>query len=78
MNLAVVTPEGTTTVTDVDKVSLPGSSGRFTVLRGHAPLVSTLARGTVRYSRGGEEAELPVGSGVVEVARNEVCLMIEQ
>jgi F-type H+-transporting ATPase subunit epsilon len=78
MNLAIVTPESTTTVANVDKVSLPGSLGRFMVLQGHAPLISTLTKGVVRYSCNGDEVKLSVSSGVVEVQRDEVSLIIEQ
>jgi len=78
MNIAIITPESTTTIADVDKVSLPGSLGRFMVLRGHAPLVSTMTKGVVRYSQGGEEKKLTVSGGVVKVERDEVSIIIEQ
>lgn len=34
---------------EVNLVSLPGQQGRFTVLRNHASLVSTLAPGRIGY-----------------------------
>lgn len=40
---------------EVSLVSLPGSMGRFTVLRNHASLISTLTAGKIGY-RGEESA----------------------
>jgi F-type H+-transporting ATPase subunit epsilon len=78
MKLTIVTPESATTVANVDRVSVPGSAGRFVVLQGHAPLASTMTAGVVQYRHGGQEEALAVSGGVVRVERNEVCVAIEQ
>jgi len=78
MKLTIVTPESATTLAAVDRVSVPGSAGRFVVLRGHAPLVSTMTAGVVQYRCSGEEKELAVRGGVVRVERDEVSIAIEQ
>lgn len=41
---------------EAERVTLPGASGEFTVLRNHAPIISALVRGNVKYvEKGGEE-----------------------
>ncbi len=77
MKLTIITPQSNTTV-EVEKVSLPGSQGGFMVLEGHAPLISSLSKGQVRYEQQGQEHVLEVNGGLVEVNRNEVRVVVEQ
>lgn len=53
-------------------MTLPGASGEFTVLRNHAPIISALVRGNVKYvEKGGEEKSLSVEGGFVEVEKEQ-------
>ena len=47
MYLEIVTPDKKVFEGEVLSVSFPGTDGSFQVLNNHAPLVSTLAKGTV-------------------------------
>ena len=47
MKVVIVSPEKTLYEGEAEGVKLPGVKGRFEVLNGHAPIVSTLAAGTV-------------------------------
>ena len=47
--LHILSPEGTLVQTQVSLVSLPGVLCPFTVLPGHAPLVTALEKGDIRY-----------------------------
>lgn len=49
MKLIILNPQKTLLETEVGCVELPGTMGRFTVLRGHDRLISTLVKGVVRY-----------------------------
>lgn len=60
----------------VDRVTLPGSCGPFTVLNRHAPLISTLIRGEITYVSEGKENKVPVEGGIVEVRDNRVSVCI--
>ena len=53
MILKVISPEKQYLCCEVTAVELPGTKGRFMVLRGHAPLISSLTEGFVRYERVG-------------------------
>lgn len=51
LRLVIVSPSGELSRTTAAKVSFPGEAGAFTVLPGHAPLVSGLAAGEIVYGR---------------------------
>jgi F-type H+-transporting ATPase subunit epsilon len=65
--LEIVTPEARIFSDEVDSVVLPGAEGEMGVLPAHAPLVTTLQIGELRYTKGGKTMELAVGEGLVEV-----------
>ena len=68
MKFTLVTPSGIAISRDVDRVSLPGAAGRFTVLRGHAPIVSALTDGEVEY---GTES-ITIDGGIAHVKSDEI------
>ncbi|SKA88616.1 F-type H+-transporting ATPase subunit epsilon [Prosthecobacter debontii] len=67
LKLEIVTPEARIFSDEVDTVVLPGFEGEMGVLPSHAPLVTTLQVGELRYTKGGKTTELAVGEGLVEV-----------
>lgn len=75
MILTILNPERTLLHQEgVTAVELPGTVGRFVVLPGHAPLISSLTDGTVRYDLGEERHTLPVKGGFVEIKNDEVTV----
>lgn len=77
IHLLVLTPEKVELDIYVDKVTLPGSKGRFMILKNHAPLISSLEEGDVVYSIAGKDMKLHVLSGFVEINENEVTVCAE-
>jgi F-type H+-transporting ATPase subunit epsilon len=77
ISLVILTPEKMLLEKQVSSVSMPGTKGRFMVLKDHAPLISSLEEGEVCYdsSEGGDS--LYVRSGFVEVIRNKVTVCAE-
>jgi len=65
--LEIVTPEARIFSDEVDTVVLPAYEGEMGVLSGHAPVVTILLPGELRYSKSGKVTELAVGEGLVEV-----------
>ena len=49
MTLEILSPERTLYSGEVERVTLPGALGEFTVLRRHAPIISALVKGEVKY-----------------------------
>ena len=77
--LNILSPEKTIFSGKVTKVALPGAAAPFTVLRNHAPLVSSLQKGVIRWLAGAP-GEIAIKDGFVEVKNNvvTVCVEIEQ
>lgn len=75
--LYIVSPEKTIFSGDADMAVFPGEKGRFTVLCNHAPLISVLEKGVVRWRHGGSEQMLEVSGGFVEVKKNMVTACVE-
>lgn len=48
MYLEVVSPEAILFSSEVDSIAVPGAIGEFQMLNNHAPIVSTLTKGTVK------------------------------
>lgn len=75
--LQVITPETTLLEKQVSKVSLPGTKGRFMILKDHAPLISSLEEGEVVFSSDEGEGRIRILSGFVEVIDNKVTVCAE-
>jgi F-type H+-transporting ATPase subunit epsilon len=76
--VTVISPEETLYGGAAQAVFLPGASGRFEVLPGHAPLISTLEAGeiVVRDTEGVEH-HIAVRGGVVRVSGDKVTACVE-
>lgn len=92
MILEIVTPEATLLHTDVDLISVPGVNGEFQMLNNHAPIVSLLVEGNVRFkganvkieeefenkfTNAKEEYSLAIKSGTVEMRENKVIILAD-
>jgi len=77
MKLEIITPEQIYFSGDVTSVTLPGTSGLFTVWENHAPLISSLKQGKISYTAEKVETELNVDGGFAEISNNVVTVCIE-
>lgn len=92
MLLEIVTPEATLLNSEVNSVSVPGINGEFQMLDNHAPIVSLLINGTVKFK--GEtvqienefqdkftnqdgEYSLTIKSGTIEMKDNKVIILAD-
>ncbi len=73
MKLEIITPDKKVFEGEVDVVTLPGINGSFQVLKDHAPLVSTLAKGDLIADKN----TFNIDGGVVEVLKNKVLVLAE-
>ncbi len=77
MNLVILTPEQEIYKGEVTSVKVPGSSGQFEILNGHAPIVSSLSEGHIRIvDAKGETIRYNIERGFIEVLNNEVSLLV--
>ena len=92
MTLEILSPEMVLFNGDVEYVSLPGTSGEFQILPGHASIISALKEGLVRFKISEppllietgtiEEGEnnsyiISIRGGVIEMDENKVVLLAE-
>ncbi len=78
LNLVIVSPEKTLFKGSVADVTFPGTQGVFMVLPKHAPLLSSLEKGVIKYTTSEGEQSLEITGGFVEVKKNEVSVCVEQ
>lgn len=77
LEVTIVSPEQTLYAGTVESITVPGERGRFEVLKGHAPIISSLTAGTI-ICTGEDPFELAISGGFIEVAHNRVSLCVEE
>ena len=76
ITLKILSPQGEVLSAAAELVELPGSQGRFEVLRDHAPLVTSLDQGVIRYVEKGTSREIPCPGGFADVRNNVVTVCL--
>ncbi len=78
MKLIVLTPEKELLNCEVSAVELPGSAGRFMVWQDHAPLLTSLQPGKIKYDpeESAAREEIPVSGGFAEVIDNVITVCV--
>ena len=79
LTLRVISPKEVIFEGEADMVRLPGTQGEFTVLRNHAPLITTLEKGAITYRGKGEQGDgkrIEIAGGLAAVDRNVVTVCL--
>lgn len=76
MQVEILNPEGQLFKGEADVVTLPGEAGTFQILNNHAPIISNLAAGKVVLNTPEGKKEIEIGSGVVEVLKNKIIVLV--
>ncbi len=77
LTLEIATPERQLLSEQVSEVELPGRDGYLGVLPGHAPLISELAHGVLRYVGKGGTTYLSILGGFVEIVDDHVRVLAD-
>lgn len=78
MHLVILTPEKSLFDGQVKSVKVPGTSGQFEILNGHAAIVSSLVAGDVRIiDDKGQTKSYGIQKGFVEVLNQDVALLVQ-
>ena len=78
LTLTVVSPEREVLrEDDVDMVVAPGIDGELGLMPRHAPLVTQLQAGTLRYRSGGDERYLTILGGFLQVMQDTVTVLAD-
>lgn len=71
----ILTPDGPVFDGMAVGVQIPGEQGRFEVLANHAPLISSLAIGSVKIKTAENQTVFAVSGGVAEVQHNNLVIL---
>jgi len=78
MYLEIITPDKKVFEGEVKLVQLPGSKGGFEILTNHAPIISTLEKGTIKViDKNDKEYLFEVNGGVIENKSNKIIVLVE-
>jgi F-type H+-transporting ATPase subunit epsilon len=77
LTLEIVTPERLAFKGVVEEVTIPGTEGEFGVLRGHAPLLSSVDVGELSFTQDHKKTHYAVNTGYAEVTASKVTVLVE-
>jgi len=78
MHLEIITPEARLFDGNIKLVQVPGKQGSFEVLKNHAPIISTLTKGTVKIIKEDDKKEMiRISSGIIEVKANQITILAQ-
>lgn len=77
MKVEILSPEASLFTGEAEYVFLPGADGSLGILDNHAPLITTLKKGSVRLKTSDGEKKFDVKGGTVEVLNNRVVILAE-
>ncbi len=77
LQLDVITAERVVFSDEVDMVVAPGMEGELGLLPNHAAILTTLAPGRMLIRKGGEETELAITGGFLELSSNRVNVLAD-
>ena len=79
MHLEILTPDKTIFSGKIKSITVPGTKGPFTVLKNHAPIISTLDKGEVSVVTSLDLDMLYlINEGMIEVNQNKIMLLTEK
>jgi F-type H+-transporting ATPase subunit epsilon len=78
MKIEIITPDKKIFEGEIKSVRVPGKKGSFQVLKDHAPIISTLEKGSVwMVDQENNEIKYEINGGVIEVKANRIILLAD-
>jgi len=78
LTLEIVTPEARVYSDTIDTVVIPTVDGEVGILPGHIPLLTQVAHGELRVTKGTTTQWLAVGGGFAQVSGDKVSILAER
>jgi len=78
LTLEIVTPEAKVYSDTIDSVVIPTLVGEIGILPGHIPLLTQIADGELRVSKGASTEFLAIGGGFAEIEGDRVRVLAER
>ena len=78
MKVKITKPASTLFEGEAKTLKLPGTAGAFEMLQNHAPIISSLSKGTVTLVTDADETKtFDIRGGVVKGQRNDIMLLVQ-
>ena len=78
LTLEIVTPEARVYSDTIDSVVIPTVEGEIGILPGHIPLLTQVADGELRVTKGATTTSLAIGGGFAEIDGDKVSVLAER
>lgn len=76
MILEILSPQKQLYTGSIKQVDVPGSNGKFQILKNHAAIIATLTKGSIRVIDVSDTEHLiEVNGGIVEVKKNKIIIL---
>jgi F-type H+-transporting ATPase subunit epsilon len=76
LTVKVIAPDQTILDTVAEEVILPSATGQLGILTDHAPLISALETGVLRFRKDKAWAAIALTGGFAEIEENEVTVLV--
>ncbi len=78
MKIKITKPDSTLYDGEAKLVQLPGTGGKFELLENHAPIISSLTKGTLRLMLADNtEQTFDIRGGVVKGQNNDILILVQ-
>ncbi len=77
LNLEVVTPERIMLQEETQSIIVPAAEGLLGLLPNHAPIITGLNPGLIKFRQGADLHVLAIGGGFMEVSNNKVSILAD-
>ena len=78
MKVKITKPDSTVFEGEAKLVQLPGTGGLFEIMNNHAPIISSLGKGTLRLVDGDDrEQTFEIRGGVVKGQQNDILILVQ-
>ena len=78
MKVKITKPDSTVYEGEAKLIQLPGTGGLFEILQNHAPIISSLGKGTLRLVTDSAETKtFDIRGGVVKGQQNDMMILVQ-
>ena len=78
MKVKITKPDSTAFEGEAKLLQLPGTGGLFEILQNHAPIISSLSKGTIRLVTNDDETKtFDIRGGVVKGQQNDILILVQ-
>ena len=77
MKVKITKPDSTLYDGEAKLVQLPGTGGLFEIMENHAPIISSLAKGTIRIVTVQGEQTFDIRGGVIKGQQNDLIILVQ-